>query len=58
MAPRIFSRPFMMNKVIPGIKKFVNGELINISEDMPIPDPLGSIIMDRPAGIALNATNT
>ena len=49
--------PLPTNKKSPGTKKSRKGDSSNISVDIPTPDPLGSKIIDKPAGIPPIATN-
>ncbi len=56
-APIALNNPLTINRKRPGMKKFWNGDSNNISVDIPTPDPLGSKIIDKPAGIPPIATN-
>ena len=44
--------PSTLNKIIPGIKKLVNGELTNIDRGIPNNSPDGEIIKTPPPKIA------
>ncbi len=53
MAVSTFINPFTTNNVIPGIKKLAKGALDKYAVDMPILLPVGSIMNNVPAMIAL-----
>lgn len=49
--------PRMENKMIPGNKKLLNGDSLNIDKGIPINFPLGEIIKTPPPPIAPNPRN-
>jgi hypothetical protein len=56
MALKILPRPITVNRIIPGIKKLVNGEFFSVSVEIPI-GPFGCVIAAKPPKSAPIPTN-